>query len=101
MLQSMARTETEVKNLSQSVRELKDSVEELVDRLEGDIDTLRDRTGKVELLEEREKELRRRVDILEAKHEESRQVQDKTNTKIAFASGGVAVLSVLLKVLWK
>ena len=94
MLQSMAEAKANLQNLTEGFRDLKRSVEELVDRIDADIDTLRTKSESVGILQVVQAEHARRIGVVEDR-------SNSINLKIAFASGGLAVLMVILKLVWK
>ena len=110
MLQSMARTEEKVENLVTSFRDLKRSVEELVDRVSEDVDSLRSKFNDVGVLQVTQIEHARRLGQVEADIRTKADAAvvsglatkvDSINSKVLFASGGVAVISVLVSHFWK
>jgi predicted RNase H-like nuclease (RuvC/YqgF family) len=68
-IRAIARSETKVEALTESMRELKKAVEELIDRVDADIDTLRAKAEGFAVTAANVDDLRRRVTVLETKVE--------------------------------
>lgn len=101
LVKTVTQTEVEVRNLVATVRELRHSIEELVDRFDADLDSIRQRTETIAIVQANLVDMSRRIGVVEAR-EEKRDVEiSAINWRLAFASGAVAVLSVLLHLLWK